>query len=612
MIKNWMKPLVGLFLFVGITSVSAQNGRFQQAVDYKMDVKMDVKNNQYTGIQTLKYTNNSSDTLTRVFYHLYYNAFQPGSMMDVRSRTIADPDARVKDRISKLKPEEIGYLHAKSLKMNGKSVKFKEVETILEVDLPEPILPNSSATFEMEFDGQVPLQVRRSGRDSEEGVRYSMSQWYPKMANYDEQGWHANPYVAREFYGIWGDFDVKITIDKTYVLGGTGYLQNPNEIGHGYEDAGVKVASPKGNTLTWHFVAPKVHDFMWAADPKYKHDKVQMSNGITVHHFFIPGEKTSENWEKLKEYTPKAIDYMSKLFGQYPYKQFSVVQGGDGGMEYAMSTLITGQCPLNSLVGVMVHELAHSWFHGVLATNESLYPWMDEGFTSYASGLTMASIFQPSASPHRGSYAGYFRLAKSGLEEPMSTHSDHYHTNSAYSSAAYSKGAVFLEQLGYVIGSEVRDRGMHRYWNTWQFKHPNVNDFVRVMEKESGLELDWYKEYFVNSTKTIDYGVKEVKASSIGTEITLERIGLMPMPIDLVVTYKDGSKEMVYLPLVIMRGEKSEEAGMAKRVMTEAWPWTNPTKTILLTRPFAEVKSVEIDPSKRLADLQPENNKVEF
>ena len=124
--------------------------------------------------------------------------------------------------------------------------------------------------------------------------------------------------------------------------------------------------------------------------------------------------------------------------------------------------------------------------------------------------------------------------------------------------------------------------------------------------------MDWYKEYFVNSTKTIDYGVKEVKASSIGTEITLERIGLMPMPIDLVVTYKDGSKEMVYLPLVIMRGEKSEEAGMAKRVMTEAWPWTNPTKTILLTRPFAEVKSVEIDPSKRLADLQPENNKVEF
>uniref|UniRef100_UPI004048D276 M1 family metallopeptidase n=1 Tax=Algoriphagus sp. TaxID=1872435 RepID=UPI004048D276 len=590
----------------------AQNGRFQQAVAYQMEVAMDVSTNRYQGTQVLAYTNNSPDTLTRVFYHLYYNAFQPGSMMDVRSRTIADPDQRVKDRIAKLAPEEIGYLHPTRLTMNGGSVSFKEVGTVLEVDLTEPILPNSSVKFEMSFEGQVPLQVRRSGRDSEEGVRYSMSQWYPKMANYDEQGWHANPYVGREFYGIWGDFDVKITIDKSYTLGGTGYLQNPNQIGHGYQDEGVKVPEPKGNTLTWHFVAPQVHDFMWAADNKYQHDKVQMANGITVHHFYIPGEKTTENWEKLKEFTPKAIDYLSKQFGQYPYKQFSVVQGGDGGMEYAMSTLITGERSLPSLVGVMVHELAHSWFHGVLASNESLYPWMDEGFTSYASNLAMASIFQANASPHRGSYGGYYRLVKSGLEEPMSTHSDHYQTNSAYGAAAYSKGAVFLAQLGYVIGEEARDRGMYRYWNTWKFKHPNVNDLIRAMEKESGLELDWYKEYFVYSTKTIDYGVKEVNASVDGTSITLERIGAMPMPIDLVITYKDGTKELVYLPLEILRGAKMEEPNAPKLVLTQDWPWVYPTLTISLKRELDTIKSIEIDPSKRMADIQVENNKVEF
>ena len=590
----------------------AQNGRFQQAVTYQMEVAMDVSTNRYQGTQVLAYTNNSPDTLTRVFYHLYYNAFQPGSMMDVYSRTIADPDQRVKDRIAKLAPEEIGYLHPTRLTMNGGPVSFKEVGTVLEVDLTEPILPNSSVKFEMSFEGQVPLQVRRSGRDSEEGVRYSMSQWYPKMANYDEQGWHANPYVGREFYGIWGNFDVKITIDKSYTLGGTGYLQNPNQIGHGYQDEGVKVPEPKGNTLTWHFVAPQVHDFMWAADNKYQHDKVQMANGITVHHFYIPGEKTTENWEKLKEFTPKAIDYLSKQFGQYPYKQFSVVQGGDGGMEYAMSTLITGERSLPSLVGVMVHELAHSWFHGVLASNESLYPWMDEGFTSYASNLAMASIFQANASPHRGSYGGYYRLVKSGLEEPMSTHSDHYQTNSAYGAAAYSKGAVFLAQLGYVIGEEARDRGMYRYWNTWKFKHPNVNDLIRAMEKESGLELDWYKEYFVYSTKTIDYGVKEVKASVDGTSITLERIGAMPMPIDLVITYKDGTKELVYLPLEILRGAKMEEPNAPKLVLTQDWPWVYPTLTISLKRELDTIKSIEIDPSKRMADIQVENNKVEF
>lgn len=608
----WFKPVLGLFFFLGLGAAMAQNGRFQQAVSYRMEVDMDVNTHRYTGTQVLQYSNNSEDTLRRVFYHLYYNAFQPGSMMDVRSRTIADPDARVKDRISKLTPEEIGFLHATKLSMNGKAVAFKEVGTVLEVELTTPILPHSTVTFDMTFEGQVPLQVRRSGRDSEEGVRYSMSQWYPKMANYDEQGWHANPYIAREFYGIWGDFDVKITIDKSYTLGGTGYLQNPNQIGHGYEDAGVKVLQPKGKTLTWHFVAPKVHDFMWAADDKYAHDKMEMANGITVHHFYIPGEKTTENWEKLKEYTPKAIAFLSEKFGQYPYKQFSVVQGGDGGMEYAMSTLISGERSLSSLVGVMVHELAHSWFHGVLASNESLYPWMDEGFTSYASNLAMADIFQATANPQRSSYGGYYRLVKSGLEEPMSTHADHYQTNSAYGAAAYSKGAVFLAQLGYVLGEEVRDRGMLRYWNTWQFKHPNVNDLVRVMEKESGLELDWYKEYFVNSTKTIDYAVQAVVADREGTSITLARVGAMPMPVEVVVTYKDGTKEMIYLPLEMMRGEKVAEEGSPSRVLSMDWSWTHPTKMVSLAKPFASIKSVEIDPSKRMADIQPENNKVEF
>jgi hypothetical protein len=611
--SHLLRPLIGLFLGLLLSAeVIGQTGRFQQAIKYEMDVNLDVKTNQYTGSQIISYTNNSPDKLDKIFIHLYYNAFQPGSMMDVRSRTIADPDRRVGDRISKLNPDEIGYLHVTELKMNGKGVKFAEEETILVVYLDEPIQPNTTVEFESKFMGQVPVQIRRSGRDSKEGVRYSLSQWYPKVANYDEQGWHSNPYIGREFYGIFGDFDVKITLDKTYVIGGTGYLQNPNEIGHGYEDAGVNVPSVEGNTLTWHFKAPMVHDFMWAADDKYQHDKIEMENGITVHHLFIPGEKTSENWEKMKEYTPKAINYLSERFGQYPYKQFSVIQGGDGGMEYAMSTLITGQRGLRSLVGVMVHELAHSWFHGVLGTNESLYPWMDEGFTSYAESLTMSEIFAKSENPSAGSYSGYYNLAKSGLEEPMSTHADHYHTNSAYGSAAYSKGATFVAQLGYVIGDEVRDRGMLQYFDTWKFRHPNVNDFIRIMEKESGMELDWYKEYFVNSTKTIDYGVKAVNPQGEQTEIVLERLGLMPMPVDLVITYTDGSSEQVYMPLVIMRGEKESEAGMPERVLIEDWPWTNYTKSILINKKKELIKSVEIDPSMRLADLERKNNKVEF
>jgi hypothetical protein len=330
-------------------------------------------------------------------------------------------------------------------------VQYEVVGTILEVTLNQPIAANSSAIFDMEFESQVPVQIRRSGRDNAEGIAYSMAQWYPKMCEYDYQGWHANPYIGREFYGIWGDFDVKITIDKDYIIGGSGYLQNPNEIGHGYEDKGVKVKrNKKQKTNTWHFIAPNVHDFMWAADPDYKHTTYQAENGPMMHFFYQENEKTKDNWEILPQVMDKAFTFINKHYGKYPYKQYSFVQGGDGGMEYPMSTLITGERSLGSLVGVSVHELMHSWYQMILGTNESLYPWMDEGFTSFASSETMNHLRAikalpgtPNDFPQQGSYGGYFALAASGKEEPMTTHSDHYKTNFAYGQAAYSKGATF-------------------------------------------------------------------------------------------------------------------------------------------------------------------------
>lgn len=612
MLKRFILSVFVFSAHFAIAKPALQPDRWQQKVKYEMDVTMDVEKNIYQGIQKLYYTNNSPDTLTRAFYHLYFNAFQPNSMMDVRSRTIADPDRRVLDRIQKLAPNEIGYLKVKSLTMNGKKVKYEEVETILEVDLVEPILPGQTVVFDMVFEGQVPLQVRRAGRDNAEGIRYSMSQWYPKMCAYDWRGWHANPYVGREFYGNFGDFDVKITIDKTYILGGTGYLQNANQIGYGYESDGVTVPAPKGKNLTWHFFAPNVHDFMWAADPKYTHEKVKMENGPMVHFLYVKSEKTEENWAKLKGYTVDAIRYMSDRFGKYPYEQFSVVQGGDGGMEYPMSTLITGHRNLASLVGVTVHELIHSWYYGVLGFNESSEPWLDEGFTTWGTDVVMDAVFKKSTGfVLDGNYKSYFRLAKGGYEEPLTTHGDHYNLNAAYGPGTYSKGAVFVEQLSYVIGRENFDKGMRRLWSEWQFKHPNGNDVMRVMEKVSGLELDWYYDYFIASTKTIDYGIKGVEPVGKETKITFERKGQMPMPLDVVVTYTDGSKETIYLPLVIQRGDKPEEAGMPKRSQVSKWAWTNPTHEVQLSKPIESVLSVEIDPSLRLADVNRDNNKFE-
>jgi hypothetical protein len=599
------KHVFTLTLLLSFSTLFSQNntGYWQQHVDYKMEIDFDDKNYQYDGEQELVYTNNSPDTLHRVFYHMYFNAFQPNSEMDVRSRTIKDPDGRVKDRISKLNEDEIGFMRAKSLTQDGKKLDYKLAGTVLEVELNQPILPGKSTTFKMEFKGQVPVQIRRSGRNNAEGVELSMTQWYPKMAEYDYEGWHADPYIAREFHGVWGDFDVKINIDKDFILGGSGYIQNPNEVGYGYEDEGVKVKR-RGKKLTWHFVAPDVHDFTWAADKEYIHDKITGTDGTTLHFLYKNNEEIKENWKNLQSKTSDLLDFFNEHIGPYPYDQYSVIQGGDGGMEYAMCTLITGEREFGSLVGVTAHEMAHAWFQHILATDEAQHEWMDEGFTSYISGLAMNEVMdQNKENPTAGSYRGYVSLANSGYEQPQTTHADRYEYNQAYGISAYSKGAVFLGQLDYLIGKENQQKVLNRYFDEWKFKHPTPNNFIRVAEKVSGAELSWYLNDWTRTTNTIDYGIKNVAVNDQTTLITLERIGLTPMPLEVKVDYKGGSSETYYIPLRIMRWEKPN-AG----TIVEDWAWAYPTYDLEIPTTQYGIERIEIDPSGLMADVDRENN----
>lgn len=605
---NMLRNLIALACIVAFSNVSAQPDRWLQRAEYTMDVSLDVTTHKLTGTQKLTYYNNSPDTLRKVYYHLYYNAFQPGSMMDVRSRNIADPDRRVMDRISKLKDNEIGYQHILSLKQDGKDVTHHTEGTILEVTLAKPILPKSKTVFDMKFEAQVPIQIRRTGRDNREGISYSMTQWYPKLAEYDYLGWHPYQYVAREFHGVWGDFDVKITIDAAYMVAATGKLQNADKIGYGYEKAGTTVPRPQGKT-TWNFVAKNVIDFAWAADPDYIHDKIQVPNGPEVHFFYQP--KNAENWKKLQPVSSKHFEFMNQTFGKYPYDTYSVIQGGDGGMEYPMCTLILGDGTLDGLIAVTVHEVSHSWFQGVLASNESLYPWMDEGSADFAEH-EFEAFYTNTEPTHEGSYAGYFALMKSGLQEPISQHADHFNTNRASATGAYSMGTVFLHQLKYIIGSENFYKGMRNYYALWKFKHPEPHDFIRVMEKVSNMELKWYKSYFINTTKKIDYGIKSVVEKDGATLVTLERIGDFPMPIDLVVTYQDGSKELFYIPLNETLGSKPIEDKSMDRQDLVSWPWVNPTYTLKIGKKPTEITSVEIDPTLRLADYDRKNNKIDI
>ena len=617
--KTAITTLLSIICSIGF----AQNSSYwQQKADYKMDVAIDVKSFTYKGKQEIIYSNNSPDTLKKVYFHLFNNAFQPGSEMDARLQSISDPDKRMvktfktpektsyESRISKLTPTEIGFLKIINFKQDGQSAITKTTGTILEVFLKNPILPNQKSTFTMDFDGQVPVQIRRSGRNSTEGIALSMAQWYPKMAEYDFEGWHPDPYIGREFYGVWGDFDVKITLDKDYTIGGTGYLQNPNEIGHGYEDEGIVVKHPKKTkTLTWHFLAPNVHDFTWAADNNYIHDTAQVPGGAKLHFLYKNNPEILENWKNLQSKAVQLMQFFNQNIGPYPYKQYSIIQGGDGGMEYAMSTLILGNGTFKGLQGVTAHEMAHSWFQFVLATNESKHYWMDEGFTSFISDLAENAINEEKVdNPLAGSYSSYFYMVNTGKELPQSTHADRHDVNQIYSISAYSKGSVFLSQLGYVIGNDNLMKTLRRYYKEFAFKHPTPTDFIRVAEKVSGMELGWYLNDWTKTTNTIDYGIKEVSEKDNKTTITLERIGRMPMPLDLYVEYLDGTAETFYIPLRMIFGEKPNPFTGLKRTVLADWAWSYGTYQFSIDKPKKDIKQIIIDPTEMMADIKKENN----
>ena len=604
-----MRKLIIFFQLIACFNSYMGQQYWQQKIKYDMSIDFDVSKHQFSGLQKITYYNNSPESLSTLYMHLYYNAFQPGSMMDVRSRTIEDPDSRVRDRISKLSSNDIGFQKIKSVKDgNGNSLPFDEDGTILEIKLNKPLKSGKQIKLQVDFLAQVPVQIRRTGRYNKENVAYSMTQWYPKMCEFDKHGWHTNPYIGREFYGVWGDFKVSITIDSSFVLGGTGIIQNPQEVGHGYQDFSKKIKLSKTAKRTWIFKAEKVHDFAWAADPDFLHETTLLNNG-TILHFLHKNDTLNANWNALKPQAKKCFEYMNENYGLYPYAQYSIIQGGDGGMEYPMCTLITAEGSLNGLISVTVHEAIHSWFQGLLGTNEAKHEWMDEGFCTYAQYEVLNHLRGKKViNPLLRQYQSYYRLVKSGFQEPLSTHADFYKRNYVYGVSAYNKGAVFLHQLGYVIGDQNLKLTLKKYIEDWKFKHPDPTDFKRIAEQVSGLELDWYFEQFVETTNTIDYEVFNVEPINNGTLITLRRIGDMPMPIDIIISDKSNNNTSYSIPLRIMRGNKSNDSFLNDFKTLSDWPWVYQYYQFETTVNFDEIKQIAIDPSSRLADINPQNN----
>ena len=575
---------------------------WQQRVAYEMDIVMDAPAHRYAGHQRLTYTNNSPDTLRQVFYHLYFNAFQPTSMMAERNRHLPDPDARVVPRIWNYAPDEIGYHRVSSLTMDGTAAPFRVDDTVMRVELPRPIAPGGTAVFEMAWDAQVPLQTRRSGWKSREGIDFSMTQWYPKMAQYDSRGWHADPYIGREFYAPFGTFDVRISLPAEYTLGATGVLQNGAEIGKGYAPSTEPLVTftkemesrPATQTLTWRWRAENVHDFAWAADRDYTHDRIAGPNGRTYHLLYQPA--VARGWEGIRGFVPAVIAFYERRFGPYRWPQFTVAQGGDGGMEYPMLNLVTGGRSPQSLYGVVMHEAAHEWFYGMLGSNEAKYAWMDEGFTEFATNEATAALFNVPAGQN-GAARGIAELRLRGLAEPFSWHSDWYRTNRAYSTASYGGGNHIADLLGYVLGDSVRDRGFRAYVNRFTFRHPQPADVEATFERVSGLHLDWLFEQLTHTTGSVDYAIADLDRSGGQTAITFERKGEMILPLDVRLTMADGSTRWLTIPTSVMNGAKAVGAGWT---VAPAWPWKSPRLTVTVS---GDVRSATLDPDQRTLDI---------
>ncbi|MFV0530924.1 MAG: M1 family metallopeptidase [Flavobacteriales bacterium] len=610
--------LMSLFFLCNSYMWSQIDAYWQQHVDYKMNIEIDTKKFTYEGNQSIIYTNNSHDALHKVYFHLYWNAFQPGSMMDQKLEDSgSEGDSRIMknkgskenpqwvSEISLLSPKDYGKQEIHSLTQNGIPLQYHVEGTILEVTLAQPILPNSSTQFEMNWKTYIPPVLRRGGKNNSEEVDFSMTQWYPKIVEYDYDGWHANEYIGKEFHGVFGNFDVKITIDSDYIVGAGGEIQNPNQV-NGYG------GKPK-KKQTYHFIAKNIHDFAWVADKDFVVEIQEPKVGPKTYYVYNK-KKYGAYWEEVKPYVEKFWIFMNDYFGEYQYPTYSILQGGDGGMEYGACTLIMGKHKtLENLASLIFHEAGHSWFQHMLATDENTEAWLDEGLTTYVQDLCLDVLFNKKQhNPYENAYGTYVYAYKQGKEEPMSTLADHYKTKLGYSVGAYYKAEVFFAQLGYIIGEDNLQKTLKEYFNVWKLKHPTSRDLKHIAQKISGMNLRWYFNQFVTTTQTIDYKIKEVKSVGNQTQVILEKVGEIPMPIDFFAMDQSGKPQLFYIPLKLLRGEKPNDFPNLERKVLPDWGWTQKEYTFTIDQPLSDFKTFVIDASTRLADVNFDDNIFEI
>ncbi len=546
-----------------LTAGLAQADYFQQEVDYQIDVRLDDQAHVLHGALQLQYRNNAPQALDTLYIHLWPNAYRNRQTAYARQALrMGNTDFYYAG------PDQRGGIDSLNFRINGDSVAWSyhpEHIDIARILLPAPLQPGAALTLETPFRVDLPYCFSRLGHAEQS---YQITQWYPKPAVYDQQGWHPMPYLDMgEFYSEFGRFDVRITLPKNYRLAATGELQNPEE--HAWlqglaanplsEDGKNSFPPSDSETKTLRFTAKQVHDFAWFADKRFqvRHDTLQLASGRVVDAWAFFTKTEQELWQDATDYVKRSLRFYSGLVGEYPYPQATAVEttlGAGGGMEYPMITNIGYAGSARSLDEVITHEVGHNWFYGILGSNERVHPWMDEGLNSYYEQRYMQTFYEDREPPLPDllladtsldlGRLGYLYQARRRLDQAPDTHSDEFAPIN-YFVSAYDKPAKALALLHGYVGEATFDAAMQAYYDQWKFRHPQPDDFREVLEAETGEELGWLFEGLLYSNQKTDYKISKVQQRGRRLEVQLKNRGGVDCPVPLA-AYRNGRLDSLY------------------------------------------------------------------
>ncbi|MEO8226511.1 MAG: M1 family metallopeptidase [Gemmatimonadota bacterium] len=577
---------------------------WQQRADYRIEATLDPAAKELRGRETISYLNHSPDSLPYVWLFVEQNICAPGG---ITNQLDQPPLVFLSSSFDFSCKGFAGGLTLKSLKVAGRDAKFAVYGTTLRIDLDRPLAPG--ATLAIDADWSFPVPPYGAGRMGHDGPLYEIAQWYPRMAVYDDvRGWNHDPYIgAGEFYLEYGRFDVSVTVPATYVVAATGTLQNPAQVLTAEQrdrlaralqsDSAIAIVTAEeaadpartrpaaSGTLTWRFSADSVRDFAFAAAPGMRWD-ASGYNGVLIETLYRPSAKP---WEEANAMARAAIKYFSEQWYPYPYSHATTVEGPVEGMEYPMLTFVPNSAVREELQWVVAHEFGHEWYPMIVGSNERLYPWMDEGFNTFIDLAGSARYFK--GTPYGDSIEVhplhlYPDHAVPGREQPLISRpvevTDLFWTG-------YQKPALMMQTLRYeVLGPERFDAAFREYTRTWAFRHPTPADFFRIMRDQSGMDLDWFWRSWVFGTDRLDQAVVSItNGGSRGSRIQLASLGTMVMPLEMDVTYIDGTVERVRLPVEM---------------------WNLGPRFTYRVRGGKAVRRVVIDPRRAMPDVNRANN----